>query len=240
MCSLRNNIVIPMTMFVSFYVLGLRGFQQLTGTTVILFFSKTIFDEADGFISSSNASIIYAVVQLVLCVVSTFTVDVAGRRPLLIISLAGTSLALFGKATFLYLKNCTDIDMASFNFLPLVALICFTLTYSIGMQTIPFLILGEIFPTNVKAFALCLMDVYYGIVVTIVSQFFYWSNDTFGMHVPFFSFAVCCIVGVIFIIFVIPETKGKTLEDIQYELQGQKRKYVGVRVSDVNKYCVES
>lgn len=222
------------------FVLGLRGFQQLTGTTVILFFNKTIFDEADGFISSNTASIIYALVQLVLCVVSTFTVDIAGRRPLLMISLTGTSLALLGNATFLYLKNCTGVEVARYNFLPLVVLICFALTYSIGMQTIPFLILGEIFPTNVKAFALCLMDVYYGIVVTIVSQFFYWSNETFGMHVPFFSFAVCCIVGVIFIVFVIPETKGKTLEEIQYELQGQKLKYFGVGSSDANKCYVET
>lgn len=218
------------------FISGLRGFQQLTGTTVILFYNKTIFDEANGFISSNIASIIYAVVQLVLCAVSSFTVDFAGRRPLLIISLSGTAMALLGNATFLYFKNCTNIDMTHLNFVPLVALLCYTITYSVGMQTIPFLILGEIFPMNVKALALCLMDVYYGIMVTIVSQYFYWSKEQFGMHVPFFTFTAFCVIGVIFIIFIIPETKGKTLEDIQNELQGYKLKSVDNVLTSMNKF----
>lgn len=132
-------------------------------------------------------------------------------------------MTLFLNGAYLYVKNCTDIDTSQFNFMPVVALLCFVIIFSIGLQIIPLVFMGEIFPTNVKGFALCLMDIYYSVTVTIISKFFHWSNDTYGMHVPFFTFAVCCIIGLVFIYFCVPETKGKTLEDIQCELRGDKK-----------------
>lgn len=205
---------------------GLRGFQQLTGTTAIIFYGKTIFEEAKGFIPSSTATIIYFTIQLVLSAFSSVIVDFSGRKPLLIISLIGTAFALLINAVFLYLKNCTGIDMAPYNFVSIIALVCFIILFSVGMQTIPLLIMGEMFPTNVKAFALCIMDIFYSVIATLISKFFHWAKDDFGLHVPFFFFTICCIFGVVFIIFVIPETKGKTLEEIQTELRCGKEKRI--------------
>lgn len=216
---------------------GLRGIQQLTGTTAIIFYAKTIFEEANGFISSSTATIIYFAIQLVLSALSSFIVDFSGRRPLLIISLSGTALTLLANSIYLYLKGCTDIDMEPFGFISIIALLSYIIIFSVGMQTIPLLIMGEIFPTNVKAFALCLMDIYFSVTVTIISKLFHWSKDYFGLHVPFFFFTVCCIVGVVFIIFVVPETKGKTLEDIQMELRREKTKTVDTKyLNEANYY----
>lgn len=196
----------------------MRGFQQLTGYIAIIFYSKTIFEQSNNFISSNTASIIYAAVQVVLSIFSSFIVDISGRRPLLIISLVGSSFSLFGNGAFLYLKNCTDVDISSFSFIPLLALVSYIIMFSIGLVTIPFVIIGEMFPTNVKAFASCVLEIYFAVLVTIVSKFFHWSSNSFGMHVPFLSFAVFSLVGVFFVIFVVPETKGKTLEEIQDEL----------------------
>lgn len=214
------------------FISGLRGVQQLTGTTVIIFYCKTIFKEAGGF-SPSLSTIIYFSVQLVLSAVSSFIVDFCGRKPLLIISTIGTALALLANAIYLYLQKI-GIDTTEFNFVPLIALLCFVITFSIGLQTIPLLVMGEIFPTNVKAFALCSMDIYYSVVVTCTSKFFHYTKDI-GMHVPFFVFTGFCFLGLIFIIFYVPETKGKTLEDIQAELQGKKR-IVDTRI--VNQACL--
>lgn len=224
-------------LFNTFLFSGLRGFQQLTGTTAIIFYGKTIFEEANGFISSSTATIIYFAIQLVLSALSSFIVDFSGRRPLLIISLSGTALTLLANSIFLYLKVCTDIDMQPYGFVSIIALLSFIIIFSIGMQTIPLLMMGEIFPTNVKAFALCLMDIYYSVIVTLISKFFHWSKDDFGLHVPFFVFTVCCVIGVVFIIFVVPETKGKTLEDIQMELRSESKKIVDTKyLSEANYY----
>ncbi|KAL1517468.1 hypothetical protein ABEB36_001231 [Hypothenemus hampei] len=209
-----------------FIAFGLRGVQQLSGTTAIIFYCKKIFQESSDFISPSLATIIYFTLQLVLSALSSMVVDFSGRRPLLITSITGTALTLFLNAAYLYIKNCTPLDVSSINFLPLVALLGFVITFSIGLQTIPLLIMGEVFPTNVKAFALCSADIFYSIIVTIISKMFHWFNDEFGMHVSFLVFGVCCVFGLIFIVFFVPETKGKTLEDIQAELNGDKMQFV--------------
>ncbi|KAG5875058.1 hypothetical protein JTB14_026189 [Gonioctena quinquepunctata] len=203
--------------------LGLRGIQQLSGTTAIIFYCKTIFEESEGFISSNTSTIIYFSLQLVLSSVASFIVDFSGRRPLLIISITGTAIALLANGIFLYLKNCTEVDTTNFNFVPLIALLLYVIVFSMGLQTIPLLMIGEMYPTNIKAFALCSMDMYYSVIVAIISKFFHWSNDQYGMHVPFFTFFCCCVLGLVFIIIVVPETKGKTLEDIQADLRGHEK-----------------
>lgn len=201
---------------------GLRGVQQLSGTTAIIFYCKKIFEESSDFISPTFATIIYFSVQLVLSAVASVVVDLSGRRPLLITSTTGTALALFINATYLYLKNCTDLDVSPINFVPIIALLGLVVVFSAGLQTIPLVLMGEVFPTNVKAVALCAADIYYSVIVAVISKLFHWTNNEFGLHVSFYGFSVCCLLGLVFILICVPETKGKTLEDIQAELRGSK------------------
>jgi sugar porter (SP) family MFS transporter len=204
-----------------FIALGLRTVQQLTGITAITIYCKTIFQKSDSFLSPGTATIIYFTVQLALSALSSLMVDTSGRRPLLIISLSGTAVTLLINGTYLYIKNCTKIDTRDFDFVLLVALLCFVIIFSLGLQTIPLLIMSEMFPTNVKAFALCLADVYFSFIASVISKFFDGTTEAFGMHVPFYTFTVFCVFGLVFIIFCVPETKGRTLEDIQRYLKGE-------------------
>lgn len=201
-----------------FIMLGLRTAQQFSGTMAITFYAKTIFSQSNH-ISPNLATILYFSIQLFFAFSSSAIVDKSGRRPLLIISNIGATIALFAEGVYFFLQNCTDIDVSSFSFVQLVALILFVVMFNVGMQTIPILMLCEMFPTNIKAFALCVVDIYFCIIVTIISKFFQIMKDSFGMHVPFFAFAVCCVIGLVFIIFCVPETKGKTLEEIQQNLR---------------------
>ncbi|KAJ8969417.1 hypothetical protein NQ317_016694 [Molorchus minor] len=203
-------------------VAGLRGFQQFSGTTAITFYAQTIFKEAGDDISHHHASMIYFSIQLLITIISSFIVDRTGRKPLLMISMTGSAFALFIEGTYFYIERQTNIDTSSFSFLPVVALMGFVIIFSIGMQSIPILMLGELFPTSVKAYALCFADVYYSLVATIASVFLQWSKDTYGMHVPFYGFTIFSLIGLIFIIFCVPETKGKSLEEIQQYLRGQR------------------
>lgn len=204
-----------------FIIFGLRSIQQLSGITAITFYAKTIFEEAGGDISANVTSSIYFTVQLALAALSSIIVDKAGRRPLVLISIIGSALALFIIGAYFYVQNITDIDTTSFSILPAIALICFIIIFSVGLQTIPMLMLGELFPTNVKAFALCIADIYFSIIAAIVSKFFQFMKDNFGMHVPFFVFTACSILGCIYAYFCIPETKGKNLQEIQATLRGE-------------------
>ncbi|XP_060534859.1 facilitated trehalose transporter Tret1-like [Cylas formicarius] len=201
-------------------VFGLRTIQQLSGTTAIMFYAKTIFHQASGGVSPSVATIIYFSLQLVVALAGSFLVDKLGRKPLLVVSIIGSGLALSLEGVYFYLAQNTTLDVSSLKTVPLIALLAYVVVFNVGMGTIPVLLLGEMFPTGVKAFALCLADIWFGIIVTLTSKGFQIIKDDFGIAVPFFGFAACCVVGLVFIVWVVPETKGKTLENIQDELKG--------------------
>ncbi|CAG9770637.1 unnamed protein product [Ceutorhynchus assimilis] len=203
-----------------FIMMVLRGAQQLSGTTAVTFYTQSIFIEAGDHISSELASIIYYSVQLTLACFCSSIVDKAGRRPLLIVSITGSAVFLCMEGVYFYIKSCTSIDVEPFSIVPVVGLIGFVIIFSLGMQTIPILMLGELFSSNVKAFALCLADIYFAIIATAVSKFFQIMKDSFGMYTPFFAFSCSCAIGLVLIVLFVPETKGQTLEDIQTILKG--------------------
>lgn len=200
-------------------VLGMRGIQQFCGTNAITFYAKEIFHESGEDISSDLSSIIYFSVQCVATILCSFMVDKVGRKPLLVISIIGSGFALTLQGTYFYFKLYSNYDMSLVNFIPITALLGFVVLFNLGMWNIPLLMLGEMFPTNVRAFALCLNEIYFGFMIIIVSKFFQTMKDHFGMHVPFFAFAGFCALGLIFILTVVPETKGKSLEEIQQWLK---------------------
>ncbi|KAG5875055.1 hypothetical protein JTB14_026186 [Gonioctena quinquepunctata] len=204
-----------------YIVAGLRGFQQFSGTTAITFYAQAIFKEAGDDISPEHATMIYFSVQLLLTMLSSSIVDRAGRKPLLILSMAGSACALFLEGAYFFVEKQTDVDVSSISWVPVAVLIAFVIVFSLGMQSIPILMMGELFPTTVKAYALCLADIYYSLVASIASKFLQVTKDNYGMHVPFFGFGVFAVLGLLFIVFCVPETKGKNLEEIQEFLKGR-------------------
>lgn len=204
-------------------VFGLRGIQQFCGPNAITSYAKTIFHESGEDISSTLSSILYFSVQFVMVIVCSFLVDKVGRKPLLILSIAGSGIALLSQGFYFYFKSLSSYDMSIVSFIPLTALLLYVVLFNVGMWNIPLLLMGEMFPTNIRALALCLNEIYFGLSVVVVSEFFQITMDTFGMHVPFFAFAGVCFLGFIFIFTVVPETKGKSLEEIQEHLKQNNR-----------------
>nr|CAI5856653.1 unnamed protein product [Callosobruchus analis] len=193
----------------------LRGVQQFSGTTAILFYAQSIFIQSGSNISKETASLTYFAVQMVMAIVSSFLVDRCGRRPLLIVSIIGSAISLAVEGTYFYIDQNTDIDTSSFSYLPVVGLIAFVVMFTVGMQTIPVLMLGELFATNVKAFGLCFADIYFSLIAAIASKYFQITRDAFGIYVPFYTFSLSCAIGLVLIYIFVPETNGKTLEEIQ-------------------------
>nr|CAI5861577.1 unnamed protein product [Callosobruchus analis] len=207
-----------------YIVFGLRAFERLSGTNVVTFYADTIFKEAGSVVPSSISTIVYFSVQLMVSIVASFLVDKLGRKPLLIWSIIGSGAVLAMEAVYVYLDDYTDVDMSHLKCVPLVALIGYVTVFNIRMGTIPVLMLGEMFPTSEKAVALGLADISFGIIVTIISKSFQFTKDSMGLHVPFFVFTASCVLGLMFIIIWVPETKGKTLEEIEHELNGGRKK----------------
>jgi SP family facilitated glucose transporter-like MFS transporter 8 len=177
-----------------------------------------LFQSAGSTLEPSTATIIVGVIQTVATFISTLVVDRLGRRILLLISdfvMAVCSLLL---GIYFYLQNEQDVN--SIGWLPLTSVCLFIVTFSLGYGPIPWMMVGELFAPQIKGFASSLSCVLNWILAFIVTRFYSNLVDSFSIQATFWIFAVISAIGTVFVFFVVPETKGKTLDQIQKELGG--------------------
>ncbi|KAB0792690.1 hypothetical protein PPYR_14649 [Photinus pyralis] len=199
-------------------LVGLRATQQFSGVTAFNFYALTVFAEGSTFSSPLFGVLIFYAVEIVFSVLSSLLVDKLGRKPLLISSSIGAICALLGGGSFFYLRDVTKVDTSNVSFLPTFILITFTFSYSLGLQAIPSFMAAELFSTNLKPYAGTLGQTLFYVFGIMSTKYFQFTKDYYGFFVPFWSFAVCCTIGLVVLVIFMPETKNKTLEDIQIEL----------------------
>ncbi|KAI3664968.1 hypothetical protein L6452_43583 [Arctium lappa] len=190
---------------------GLMVLQQFGGVNAIAFYANSIFISA-GF-SSSIGSIALVLVQVPCTLLGVLLMDVSGRRPLLMVSAAGTCLGCLLLGISFLLQDLRQNKGLS-PILALVGVLVFKGSFSLGMGGIPWVIMSEIFPINIKSSA--------GSLVTLVNWFGSWIvsySFNFLMKCStegtFFMFSSVCFFTVLFVAKLVPETKGRSLEEIQ-------------------------
>lgn len=188
--------------------------QELTGIDIILNYLQSIFATVDGLISAENSSIIVGAVQAVVCIITSLLIDKIGRRLLTLISFLGCVLSMTSLGIFFRMKD-DGYDMTAVGYLPILSLIFFIIAYNIGIGTIPYTLISELFPQNVKSRAATLAifaNLFFSFVTTNI---FHYMIDSFGMGESFWIFAACSLIGFIYVFLYVPETKGKSFMDIQ-------------------------
>ncbi|EOY14777.1 Major facilitator superfamily protein isoform 2, partial [Theobroma cacao] len=147
---------------------GLLMLQQLSGINGLLFYSSTIF-EAAGVKSSNVATFGLGAVQVVATAVTTWLADKAGRRLLLIVSSSGMTLSLLIVAVSFYIKDVVSSDSTLYSImgiLSVVGVVAVVVAFSLGMGPIPWVIMSEILPINIKGLG--------GSIATLSNWFFSW------------------------------------------------------------------
>ncbi|KAK3282185.1 Vacuolar glucose transporter 1 [Cymbomonas tetramitiformis] len=201
---------------------GLLLFQQITCQPSVLYYSVTIFKSA-GFGSSSStiASVGVAAVKLVATMVAGLRVDQYGRRPLLLVGTTGIMLSLFGMGLAFqlgYEDGTGDSDGSLTKVWGMVCVGCVLVlvtSYQIGFGPISWLMISEVFPLRIRGMALSVGSMVNFGGNIIVANTFPVVLSALGSGPSFFMFSVIAAVAIVFIHFVIPETKGKTLEEIE-------------------------
>jgi SP family xylose:H+ symportor-like MFS transporter len=191
----------------------LSVFQQFVGINVVLYYASNIFRNMG---SSTNASllltIIVGAVNLIFTIVAILTVDHFGRKPLMIIGSIGMAVSMFALGFAFY-----------FNYLGIAALIfmlIYTAAFAMSWGPVCWVLLSEIFPYSIRG-ALSIAVAAQWIANWIVSLTFPMMNDNTWLTDQFhhgFSYWIYGIMGVLSAFFVwkmVPETKGKTLEEIE-------------------------
>ncbi|XP_018396522.1 PREDICTED: facilitated trehalose transporter Tret1-like isoform X1 [Cyphomyrmex costatus] len=204
-------------------ILSLIATQQLSGNFSTIQYLEVLFKKAAIGIDSNVATILVLAVGLISCGLSTATVEGAGRRPLLIVSTLGSSVTLGILAIYLMLEE-RGIDVSAANLLPVIDVIIFQVAYQIGLGTLPNALMGELFPTEAKAFAGAIIIVFDGVLGFIVSKLYQVIGDWLGAYTVYYFFAVSCLLAFVMVIFIVPETKGRTFREIQELLGGSGKK----------------
>lgn len=196
--------------------MGLMFFQQFSGVNAVIYYTVQIFEAAGSTIPANDATIIVGVVQLIAVVAAMFLVDRAGRRILLLMSGALMAMSLGSLGYYFHIKVNQGEEAASgIGWLPLVSLMVFIVAYSLGYASVPFLIMGELFPTKYRGLLGSLSSCFnLGCTFTVVKSFDTLALNI-GYHGAFWLYAISCVVGIVFVFFLLPETKGKALDDIE-------------------------
>ncbi|CAL2281006.1 unnamed protein product [Prunus armeniaca] len=190
---------------------GLMVCQQFGGINGVCFYVSDIFDQA-GF-SSSIGTITYAILQVVVTGIGAAVMDKAGRKPLILVSASGVVLGCLLTAVSFFLK-VHELALTATPILAVTGILVYIGSFSIGMGAVPWVVMSEIFPINIKGQA--------GSLATLVNWFGAWlCSYTFNYlmswssYGTFILYAAINALAILFVILMVPETKGRTLEQIQ-------------------------
>jgi sugar porter (SP) family MFS transporter len=181
--------------------------QQVTGINVVLYYAPEIF-KTTGLPATQaiNDTVLVGFINLAFTIVAIWIVDRVGRRPLLLVASAGMglSLALLGGA---FLARAFSGPWV------LLLVLIYVASFAVAMGPVVWVVLSEIFPTAVRGRAMSVATVCLWIACYAVSQTFPLLLQRLGGRV-FFVYMVMCAVAFLFVQAAVPETKGKSLEEI--------------------------
>ncbi|XP_049803573.1 facilitated trehalose transporter Tret1-like isoform X1 [Schistocerca nitens] len=213
----RNNIK-PITVSI-----GLMFFQQLSGINAVIFYTVDIFRDAGSTIDGNLSTIIVGIVNLGSTFIATALIDRLGRKVLLYISAISMNLSLLALGAFFFLKD-TGYDVKDYGWLPLASFVIFVIGFSLGFGPIPWLMMGEILPAKIRGPAASIATAFNWACTFIVTKTFSDLKEAVGPYGAFWIFATICFFSLIFVKFCVPETQGKSLEDIERKFNGPVRR----------------
>lgn len=198
----------------------LCGSQQLSGITAITSYSTTVFDESKDIMDPFAANLIYFTMVLLGSITTLLLIDHFGRKKLLIFSYVLTTICLAINSSYLTIPSYRTETL---HLIPLINMLIYAFVYSVGVNTVPMLIISEIWPAHLRAVGLCISNFAFSLCSTVAINYFTWSSDNFGRPAPFFTFMILSVIFVIMVWKFVPETKEKTLEEIQSQMRGKKQ-----------------
>lgn len=194
--------------------IGIFFFQQFSGVNTIIYYSPIIFKMA-GIVSNTGSilpAIIIGAVNVCACFISILLLDRVGRRKLYLIGISGMapSLALLG-ACF-YFKEQLGASLPVFAVL---SIICFIIFIAISLAPLGWLLISEVFPLNVRGVGMSIGSLSHWGFNAIIAFTFLKLVNSLGVDMTFWLYGLVCLAGLFWGYYYIPETKGRSLEEIE-------------------------
>jgi SP family arabinose:H+ symporter-like MFS transporter len=184
--------------------------QQVTGVNTVLYYGSIIFAEHTG-ASAAEAfgmNVVVGAVNLIFTVFGLLLIDKLGRRPLLLLATGGMAVSL---VAFAVLLN----TMAGHSTLLLLPVLGYVACFAFGLGTGVWVCMAELFPNRIRGRALSISNMALWVSVTVLTATFLSLTKMFSVASVFLGYAVICVLSFIYIYLKLPETKNRTLEEIE-------------------------
>ena len=183
----------------------LSVFQQAVGINAVLYYAPRIY-EAMGFDNPMVLTVFNGIVNLGFTCVAIFTVEKLGRKPLLITGSLGMALGAIGVAI--------TFGNSNLQLLCMVSIMVYSASFMFSWGPICWVLIAEVFPNTIRGAAVAIAVAFQWIFNWIVSTSFVPMANSLGYWFTYGLYGVICILAAIFVWKLVPETKGKTLEDM--------------------------
>uniref|UniRef100_A0A8D8RQ41 Facilitated trehalose transporter Tret1 n=1 Tax=Cacopsylla melanoneura TaxID=428564 RepID=A0A8D8RQ41_9HEMI len=197
-----------------YYVITLILFQQLSGVTVILFYSEPILKMTSSDLSPAVGTILLAVVYMLASFWAPGLTAKFGIKRLLVLSSIGCCFFLGALAFYFYLDQ-VKVNLDSFKWVPVACNVLYFSFHSIGLSSGPWALMGEFYSPSIKAKSSALTASFCWMFVFILSKLFPPISISLGPAICFAVFSAFCFVCTLYIVILLPDTSGMSLFQIQ-------------------------
>ncbi len=188
----------------------LSVFQQAVGINAVLYFAPRIYG-AMGFDDPMVLTVFNGIVNLAFTCIAIFTVEKLGRKPLLIVGSLGMALGAIGVACTFEGAIANDSTM---QLLCMISLMVYSASFMFSWGPICWVLIAEVFPNTIRGGAVAIAVAFQWIFNWIVSTSFVPMANSLGYWFVYALYGIICILAALFVWRLVPETKGKTLEDM--------------------------
>lgn len=196
-------------------------FQQFSGIFVIIFYAVTIAKEAGINFDGYLAAVIIGVCRLITTVVISFASRRYGRRVLCNVSGVWMTLSVVGLSLYLTLTHDRILTDATYGWWPIMALMMYILSSTVGFLTLPWAMIGEVFPVRIRGPAsgvtTCMAYVFSFVILKMYPE----MKHLLGNHGLFTFYSIVALAGTICMYVYLPETRDRTLQQIEDHFRGK-------------------
>ncbi|XP_033186596.2 facilitated trehalose transporter Tret1 [Bombus vancouverensis nearcticus] len=213
-----KEFLMPSNLKKPLVIIGVYVFSYVSGHSALSSYAEIILIKSRIAVKPSLVVTILGFSTIIAGLASMFLVDKFGRKCFLIMSGIGTSMSLALLGLHFHLLSL-EYDPNNLTWLPIVALLTFNLSMSCGLQPIPSTLLGEMFTANMKNMASLFVSSSNALLSFASAKSYQPFLDLVGDKFVYWTYSICVLFSAPYVYFLIPETSGKSLIEIQRSIK---------------------
>ncbi|XP_014371093.2 facilitated trehalose transporter Tret1-like [Papilio machaon] len=200
--------------------------SQFTGFNAVSYYLQTILVSTNTNVMPEVASLVISLIQILAAICAAIVTDRWKRTHILLSSFIGIFIGLVALGLFFKLTEEKQEVIGFLNYLPMISLIIVIYCYSAGIGSLFWVLVPELFDGPGRALGVTIAMVVVSFLIFITTKFFPLLTMAIGPAMTYWSFSIICVISCIYVYFCIPDTNGKTFNEIQKELSGEEAREI--------------